>query len=79
MEGNICINTNNSTVPPSHIVTQGNQKKRKEKEQNSQTKETMLSSKDYITQTPCTLFLNINRRQCQQESSSKAVDHIHAQ
>ena len=57
MEGNICINTNNSTVPRSHIVTQGNQKKEKrKKEQNSQTKETMLSSKDYITETPCTFL-----------------------
>ena len=55
IEGNICINTNNSTVSPSHIVTQGNQKKNK-KEQNNQSKETMLSSKDYITEAPCTFF-----------------------
>ena len=54
MKENICINTNNSTVPPSHIVTQGKQKK---EEQNSQTKETMLSSKDYITETLCIFFL----------------------
>ena len=30
MEGNICINTNNSTVLPSHIVTKGNKKRTKQ-------------------------------------------------